>query len=93
VWIGQLDRERIVIQKVFQYVIVREFKGMDERPFGDFLEVKPNRHKTCKHFNALQRRSFKRSQYSGGSSSLHFVENFHVVRYQSFVVKPQLETI
>ena len=92
-WIGQLDRGQIIIQKVFQYVIVGEFKGTNERPFGDFLEVEPNRHKTCKHFNALQRGSFKCSQYPGGSSSLHFVEDFHVVRYRSFVVKPQLETI
>ena len=92
-WIERLNRGRIVIQKVFQYVIVGEFKGTDEQPFGDFLEVEPNWHKTCKRFNALQRRSFKCSQYPGGSFSLHFVEDFHVVRYQSFVVKLQLETV
>ena len=92
-WIRQLNRGWIIIQKVFQYVIVGEFKGTDERPFGDFLKVKPNRHKTCKRFNALQRRSFKHSQYPGGSSSLHFVEDFHVVQYRSFIVKPQLETV
>ena len=74
-------------------MVVGKFKGPDERPFGDFLEVEPNRHETCKRFDVLERRRFKSFQNLGSSSSLHFVEDFHVIRRQSFMVKPQLEAI
>jgi len=91
--ISHIGRGQIVIQKVFQYVIVRKFKGADERPFGDFLEVEPNWHETCKRFDALGGRRFKRSQYPGSRSSLHFIEDFHVIQYWGFMVKPQLKTV
>ena len=74
-------------------MVVGKFKGTYERPFGDFLEVEPNWHETCKRFDALKRKRFKSSQNPGSSSSLHFVEDFHVIHRRSFMVKPQLEAI
>ena len=77
--VGQLGFWRIIVQQFFEDVIFWDFEGTNKRSFGDFLKMKSDRHKVCKCFDAFQRRSFECSQYLDGGSSLHFVEDFHMI--------------
>ena len=77
--VGRLDLLRIVVQQLVEDVIFREFERSNEGSIGDFLEVESDRHEACESFDAFQRGSFECSKYPDSGSSLHFIEDFHVI--------------
>jgi len=69
-------------------MIVGEFERAYKGPFHDFLEMESDWNDTRNSFDTFQGRGFERPYYPDGSSSLHFVENFHMVRYWGLVIIP-----
>jgi len=60
-------------------VVARKFERLDLRSFGDFLQMELYRDNSSDGFNSCRGRSFEGPQNTDGGSSLHFVENFHMI--------------
>ena len=60
-------------------MIAQEFARSNLRSFGDFLQIELYRDNSSNGFNSCRERSFEGLQDPDGSSSLHFVESFHMV--------------
>jgi len=60
-------------------VVDQKFERSDLRSFGDFLQVELYRDNSSDGFNSCGGQSFEGPQNPDGGSSLHFVENFHMV--------------
>ena len=90
---GRLHLRGIVIFQIFQDVISRELERAYERSSCNFLKMKLDRNKSRESLYALRRGSFECTKYPDGGSSLHFIEDFEVVRQWSFVIKPQLKAV
>ena len=90
---GRLRLREIVVFQIFEDVISRKLERVYKRSSRNFLKVKLDRNKSRESFDALQRGSSECTKYPDGGSSLHFVEDFEVVRQWSFVIKPQLKAV
>jgi len=56
-----------------------KFERSDLQSFGDFLQVELYRDNSSDGFNSFRGQRSEGPQNPDGGSSLHFVENFHMV--------------